>query len=101
MEECCVVFATNSTYVVNSCNKTGVWANEPCKQLRKDKVVQHAPSEMHATAVERERLAVASTSDGGIRQAFQTSFLTDESYIRKYADSLLVGQRRSCAFYKI
>ena len=36
-------------------------------------VVQHARSKMHATAVERERLAIASTSDGGIAQAFQTT----------------------------
>ena len=59
--------------VVNSRNKTGVWSSEPCKQLRKDKVVQRAQSEMHATAVERERLAIAFTSDGGIVQAFQTT----------------------------
>ena len=59
--------------LVNSRNKIGVWASEPCKQLRKDKVVQHARSEMHAAAIERERLAIASTSDGGIAQAFQTT----------------------------
>ena len=50
-----------------------MWASEPCKQLRKDKVVQHARSEMHANAIERERLAIASTSDGGIVQAFQAT----------------------------
>ena len=58
---------------LNSRNKTSVWASEPCKQLRKDKVVQHGRSEMHAAAVERERLAIASTSDGGIAQAFETT----------------------------
>ena len=63
----------NKFNLVNSRNKTGVWASEPCKQLRKDKVVQHARSEMHATAAEKERLAIASTSDGGIAQAFQTT----------------------------
>jgi len=52
--------------LVNSRNKTSVWASEPCKQLRKDKVVQHGHSEMNVAAVERERLAIASTSDGGI-----------------------------------
>ena len=59
--------------LVNSRNKIGVWASEPCKQLRKDKVVQHARSDMNAAAIERERLAIASTSDGGIAQAFQTT----------------------------
>lgn len=63
----------NKFNLVNSRNRTGVWANEPCKQLRKDKIVQHAQSEMHATAVERERLAIVSTSDGGIAQAFQST----------------------------
>ena len=59
--------------LVNSRNKTSVWASEPCKQLKKDKVVQHGRSEMHAAAVERERLAIASTSDGGIAQAYETT----------------------------
>ena len=63
----------NKFNIVNSRNKTGVWSSELCKQLRKDKVLQHARSEMHTTAVERERLAIASTSDGGIVQAFQTT----------------------------
>ena len=57
--------------VVSSRNRLGLWSCQPCTQLRKDNVVQHSRSEMHAAAIERERLAIASTSDGGIAQAFQ------------------------------
>ena len=70
-EECCVLHDMHKFNLVNSRNKTGVWASEPCKQLRKDKVVQHVRSEMHAAAIERERLATASTYDSRIAQAFQ------------------------------
>ena len=58
---------------------------------------------MLATAVERERLAIASTSDGGIAQAFQTTVSLQKKaiYIWKYVDSLLVGKGRNCAFYQI
>ena len=41
----------NKFNLVNSRNKISVCASEPCKQLRKDKVVQHARSEMHSTAI--------------------------------------------------
>ena len=91
----------NKFNLLNSRNKTSVWFSEPCRQLRKDKVVQHSQSEMHATAVEREISYCIHFRRWNCSSLSNYSVITEESYNWKYAYSLLVGKRRSCTFYKI
>ena len=93
----------NNFNLVNSHNKTGVWSSEPCKQLRKDKVVQYARYEMHATAIEREKVAIATNSGGGITQAFQTTvfLLQKKAIFGSMQIRYWFVKGRNCAFYPI
>ena len=61
-------------------NESGIWASQPRKQLRKDKVFHHSQPEMHASAV--GLLAIALVSDSGIAQV---------QHRKAISDPLLVG----------
>lgn len=51
---------------------TGDLVSQPCVQMRKDKVIRHSKSDMHLLALEKEWLAIALASDGGVAQGFVT-----------------------------
>ena len=54
-------------------NGTEKWIRTPCLTIRKDKVDRHSTSAMHKAALAAERDRVASTANGGIRQAMENT----------------------------
>ena len=50
--------------------RCSIWIKEPCRQLRRDKIVDHQKSQIHIESVRAERDKVESSSSGGIVAAF-------------------------------
>lgn len=63
-------------------NHSSVWSENPCTYLRKDSVRRHNSSQQHKGAVEKQSLLEASSSDGGITQAFQRGLTLKKSAVK-------------------
>ena len=53
-------------------NRSGIWTDKPCSQLRKDVLQRHSQTTMHKEAQQLEATRLASERDGWIREVFSS-----------------------------
>ena len=51
-------------------NGSETWNSRPCQTLREDSIKRHLASDMHKTAIQKEREALKAKEYGGIKQYF-------------------------------